>query len=361
MKDPHILKDTYVVIMAGGKGERFWPISTEVAPKPFIKIINGHSLIQLTVKRISKILPLERIFVVLGSRHLDVARQQLEGLPEENFIIEPEGRDTAPCIGFSALTLSGKNKDAMMVTLPADQYVIDEDGFNRTIINAVAFARKGDYLVTIGIKPSRPETGYGYIKAKEVFDSFEGVHCYRVDRFVEKPDFTTAVQYVEQGDYFWNGGIFIWKVDAVLKGIRYHMPELHEGLMRIKDIMDAKATDDIDGVYRGLPRKSIDYGLMEKADNVLMLKGEFTWDDIGTWQALLRVLDTDDRGNYVHGDAILIDTEGSVVYTDGIKTGVIGVADLVVVASAEGVLVCNRSRSQDVREIARKIEAEKKR
>ncbi|HON86377.1 MAG TPA: mannose-1-phosphate guanylyltransferase [Syntrophorhabdaceae bacterium] len=361
LKESDILENTYVVIMAGGKGERFWPISTELAPKPFIKIINNNSLIQLTVKRINKILPLDRIFVVLGRRHLDIARQQLEGLPEENFIIEPEGRDTAPCIGFSALTLSDKNKDAVMVTLPADQYVMDIDGFNRTITNAVVFAKKGDYLVTIGIKPSRPETGYGYIKANKVFDIYSGVPCYRVERFVEKPNFETAVKYVEEGDYFWNGGIFIWKVGAVLKGIEHHMPELHEGLKNIKDIMKAKTKKGIDDVYRGLPRRSIDYGLMEKAENVLMLKGEFAWDDIGTWQALLRVLETDERGNCVHGDAVLIDTEGSVVYTDGLKAGVMGVSNLVVVASKEGVLVCHRDRSQDVREIARKIEAEKTR
>ncbi len=360
MEEQGVLDHVYAVIMAGGRGERFWPISTDRAPKPFIKIIDNNSLIQLTVKRIEKIIPPDRIFIVLGRSHLDVARHQLIDLPDDNFIIEPEGRDTAACIGFSAISLSEKDKDAVMVTLPADQYVLQEEGFNTTISNAVFFAKKGEYLVTIGIKPSRPETGYGYIRAQEVFGSYKGTDCYKVERFVEKPDFKTAETYVMDGNYFWNGGIFVWKVSCVLKGIESHMPELFQGLMMIRDKIRARSLDDIDAIYKSFIRKSIDYGLMEKADNVLMVKGEFIWDDIGTWQALLRVLKTDEKRNYIYGDVIPIDIEDSVVFANKISVGVIGVSNIIVVASEDGVLVCNRERSQEVREIAKRLEAKKK-
>lgn len=354
-----LLDHIYVVIMAGGKGERFWPLSTERVPKPFIRVIDNNSLIQLTVKRIGKILPMDRILIVLGRRHLDVAKGQLEGIPDENFIIEPEGRDTAPCIGFSAIHLSEKDKDAVMVTLPADQYVIDEDGFNRTLINAFEFAKRGEHMVTIGIKPSRPETGYGYIRAYEVFDSYRGFPCYKVERFVEKPDFKTAEDYIRDGSYFWNSGIFIWRVRTVLKGLERHMPELFEGLMRIQDMIRTGSQDGIEAVYKNLVRRSIDYGLMEKAGNVLMVKGEFTWDDIGTWQALLRVLKTDEKGNYIYGDVVSIDTEDSVIYSNSVSVGVIGASNLIVVVSGDGVLVCDRERSQDVREIPRALETKR--
>lgn len=359
MDNAKLLEHVYVVIMAGGRGERFWPVSTEHAPKPFLKLIDNKSLIQLTVERVGRILPMERIFVVLGMQHLEIAKKQLKKIPEQNFIIEPEGKDTAPCIGFSAITLLMRDKDAIMVTLPADQYVTDVDGFIKTIVNSVRFAKKGDYLITIGIKPSRPETGYGYIRAYEIFDSNRGINCYKVDRFVEKPDIKKAIQYIEEGNYYWNGGIFVWQVKTILKEIEKHMSELFEGLMRIKDIIETKKQKGIGEIYRSFTRKSIDYGVMEKADNVLMLKGDFLWDDIGTWQALARVFKTDAHGNYTHGDTVCIDTEGSVVYGDGIKVGTIGVSNLVIVASKKGVLVCERERSQEVREIARQIEVKK--
>lgn len=350
-----MLEDTFAVIMAGGRGERFWPISTDDAPKPFVRIVDNKSLIQLTVERINSFLPPERIYVVLGRRHLPVAKKQLDSLPEENFIVEPEGRDTAACIGFSAIHLLSKAKDGVMITLPADHFVVDVERFNETLINGVRFAKRGDYLITIGIKPGRPETGYGYIRAYEVTDRYNDINCYRVERFVEKPDFNTALEYLKDGNYYWNAGIFVWRIDSILKSIKIHMPELFSGLMKIKVYLDRGEDDKIEEIYSNFEKKSIDYGVMEKASNVLMLKGDFVWDDIGTWQALLRVMKTDENGNYCNGNAVLIDVKDSVVFGDEINMGVVGVYNLVIVASREGVLVCDRERAQDVREIARRF------
>ncbi|HOJ42692.1 MAG TPA: sugar phosphate nucleotidyltransferase [Syntrophorhabdaceae bacterium] len=350
-----LLIDTYVVIMAGGKGERFWPISTDDAPKPFVPILDDKSLIQLTVERINKFLPFEKIYVVLGKRHLDVAIRQLNSLPEENFIVEPEGRDTAACIGFSAIQLLSKVKEGVMITLPADHYVVDAERFNETLINSVRFAKKGNYLITIGIKPLRPETGYGYIKAHEIFDTYNGINCYRVEKFVEKPDLKTAIEYLKDGNFYWNAGIFVWSLQSILNAIERHMPELFSGLIKIKDAIEKRRWEEIEEIYWGFDKKSIDYGVMEKADNVLMLKGDFIWDDIGTWQALLRVMETDENGNFNRGNTVLKDVRDSVIFSEGIDIGVIGVSNLVVVASGEGVLVCDRERAQDVREIARKF------
>ena len=350
-----LLQHVYVVIMAGGKGERFWPLSTESVPKPFLKIMGDKTLIQLTVERAGRLVSLERVLVVLGQHHLDVAREQLEMLPDENFIVEPEGRDTAPCIGYSALSVLERDKESVMVVLPADQYIPDVDNFVKTISRAVECAETGDYLIAIGIKPVRPETGYGYINAYEAFSVTGGDVCYRVSRYVEKPDRETAMRYIDEGNYYWNGGIFIWKAKTVMAGIKNHMPELYSGLMDLKNTMASKDSEKIAGIYKSLQRKSIDYGLMEKADNVLMLPAQFIWDDVGTWSSLLRVLEPDKNGNYVKGNVRYVDTKDCVVLSEDLPVGIIGVSDIIVVVSKNGILVCNADRAQEVREIARQL------
>lgn len=350
---------TFCVIMAGGRGERFWPLSTDNAPKPFLALMGGRSMIQLTVERALKIAPVERVFVVLGTPHLDIARQQLPFLRESNFIVEVEGRDTAPCIGLAAVSVQSIDRDAIMVTLPADHYVPDTDSFVRTILAGIECAMTGDYLVTIGITPTRPETGYGYINAGEPFGQ-TGEPCYKVKRIVEKPDAEKALAYLHEGTYYWNAGIFIWRAAVVLEGMRRHMAELYAGLMEMKSAGAVKGEAAAESVYRRLPRKSIDYGLMEKAENVLMVPSGFVWDDVGTWTSLLRVLDSDENGNYRAGETECVDTERCVIYGDGITVGTLGVSDLVIVASRQGVLVSNTDRAQEVREIVKRIEGRKK-
>jgi mannose-1-phosphate guanylyltransferase len=340
----------YCVIMAGGKGERFWPLSTDIEPKPFLKLVGDKSMIQLTVERALRIVPEERIFIILGEPHLPIAREQLPRLADRNFIVEPAGRDTAPCVGFAALTLKMIDEKAVMITLPADHYVPDVEGFVDTVIWGLKCAGSGDYLVTIGIKPTRPETGYGYINAHERYEA-PGVVCYRVDGIVEKPSEEKARTYLDKGTYYWNAGIFIWRAAVVLNGLKRHMPDLFAGLMEIRTIKERDPQGDILAVFRNLPKKSIDYGLMEKADNVLMVPSGFTWDDVGTWPSLMRVNDLDKDGNLRGGKTICVDTKGCVVYGDGITVGTLGVKDLVIVASENGVLVCCREKAQEVKKI----------
>jgi mannose-1-phosphate guanylyltransferase len=346
--------------MAGGRGERFWPLSVHNMPKPFLKILGSKTMIQHTVDRVSHLLPKERIFVVLGKPHLETAQAQLPHLPAANFLVEPEGRDTAPCIGYAASSLLEIDRESLMMVLPADHFIPEIELFLKTVSYGLMIARTGDYLVTIGIRPSRPETGYGYINAREPVSSSETGTCYKVERFVEKPDLARASQYLEEGDYFWNAGMFIWKAETVMSGISKHMPELYRGLLDIKGTLSSHDEDGFRQLYSNLVRKSIDYGLMEKADNVLMIRGDFTWDDVGTWSSLLRVMEPDGDGNYRSGDTICIDTKASVIFGDGLTVGTIGVENLVVVASRGGVLVADSGRAQDVREIARLVEARKK-
>jgi len=345
--------------MAGGKGERFWPLSADNMPKPFLNILGPRTMIQLTVERVARLLPVERIFIVLGKSHRDVAQKQLPELPRGNFLVEPEGRDTAPCIGFAAISLLQVDPQAIMIVLPADHFIPDIDRFVATASYGVEMASKGDYLVTIGIKPVRPETGYGYINARHPVFS-EGIQtCYTVERFVEKPDIDRARQYLEEGTYFWNAGMFIWKAQTVLDGISRHMPELYRGLLKAWEALSTADEVRFAELYASLTRKSIDFGLMEKADNVLMIPGEFAWDDVGTWSALQRVRSLDENGNYCSGETICLDTKNSVICSDGPKIGIIGVSNMVIVASKDGVLVCDADRAQEVREIARLVEAMK--
>lgn len=348
-------QNTYCVIMAGGKGERFWPLSNERTPKPFLKLIGEKTMIQLTVERARRIVPAERIIIVIGASHLPIARSQLPELPGENFIVEPLGRDTAPCIGYTAVILRERDPLATMVVLPADHFVPDWDEFAKTIRCGIHFAAQGDYFVTIGILPTRPETGYGYIRATEVFGSWEGMECLRAERFVEKPDYGRAVQYLADGGYFWNGGIFIWRLSTVLRGMEIYMPGLWRALAAIGEARaagDARRTDEI---FPGIEAVSIDYGLMEKVENVLVVPSGFQWDDVGTWASLPRVISPDPAGNLRVGGTYCIDTTDSVIYGDGIPVATLGISGLVVVAGREGVLVAGKERAQDVREIAKLV------
>jgi mannose-1-phosphate guanylyltransferase len=352
------MEHVYCVIMAGGKGERFWPLSGKTLPKPFIKLIGNKTLFQMTVERALGLVPENHILVVLGKEHLEVAQEQLAHFNEDQFIVEPVGRDTAPCIGYSASILTRRDPRALMIMLPADHYIPDSDAFVETLSVAARRAQRGDYLVTVGIRPTRPDTGYGYVYAQEAVKTDNGDQCYRVNRFVEKPSEEKALEYLAEGNYYWNSGMFIWKAEVVLKGMARHMSGLYDGLKAMGPALDKGDQDSVEALFVGLPRISIDYGLMEKADNVLMVKADFRWDDVGTWSSLRRVMDLDGHGNCLRGKPVCVDTKNCVIYGDNVKIGTIGVSDLIIVASRGGVLVCDMNRDQDTRQIARLVEEE---
>jgi mannose-1-phosphate guanylyltransferase len=352
-------KHTYCVIMAGGRGERFWPLSTDLVPKPFVRLIGDQTMIQMTVARLSSLAPEERTFVVLGREHLAVARSQLPGLAAGQFIVEPEGKDTAPCIGFAAVALSRLDPEALMVVVPADHYIPDAAAFVKTVSVAAECARQGDCLVTIGVRPTRPEVGYGYIFAAESAGE-AACGALRVGRYVEKPDEAKAAEYLADGRYYWNSGIFVWRAGIVLEGIASHMPQLAEGLAAIRTALDAGTAGVVEERFRSFQKISIDYGLMEKAANVLMVKADFAWDDVGTWGSLRRVLPLDENGNYITGSVACLDAKGCVICGQDAHVGAVGVEGLIIVASREGVLVCDMGRDQETRQIARMVGQQQK-
>ncbi len=339
----------YAVIMAGGVGSRFWPSSKEKIPKQLLKIFDEKTMIQDTVERLKGIVDPENIFIVTNKIQKPEIMKQLPHLPKENIIEEPFGRNTAACVGLSAIILKSKTKDAVMITLPADHLVRDLDSFHKTLNNAVNFAYDSKGLVTIGIIPSRPETGYGYIQIDEK-EVKENIH--KVYTFAEKPNYATAVRFLESGDFLWNSGMFIWRVDSILEEIRIHLPELYEGLEKInKDINTPEYEKTLVNVYGQLRNISIDYGIMEKSSHVYLTKGNFVWSDVGSWEEVYQLSGKDGDGNAIKGNAFTDMTIDTLIYSPNKFTAAIGVENLIIVNTDDAVLVCRRDHSQDVRKV----------
>jgi len=339
----------YAVIMAGGVGSRFWPSSKEKTPKQLLKIFDEKTMVQDTVERLKGIVETENIFIVTNKVQKPEILKQLPHLPEENIIEEPFGRNTAACIGLSAVILKSKTQDAVMITLPADHLVRDLDSFHKTLNDAVNFAYETKGLVTIGITPSRPETGYGYIQIDEN-EIKENIH--KVLTFAEKPNYATAVRFLESGDFLWNSGMFIWRVDSILEEMRIHLPELYEGLEKIEkgyNTPDYEKT--VVNVYGQLRNISIDYGLMEKSNRVYLTKGNFIWSDVGSWEEVYQLSGKDDDGNAIRGNAFTDMTVDTLIYSPNKFTAAIGVENLIIVNTDDAVLVCRRDHSQDVRKV----------
>ncbi|MBM3791571.1 MAG: mannose-1-phosphate guanylyltransferase, partial [Acidobacteria bacterium] len=284
----------FAVVMAGGRGERFWPLSTEELPKPFIPLLGGRTLLQDTVERLQPLAPAERTLVSLGEHHLEVARRQLPGLPERNFIVEPVGRDTAACIGYCALHIERRDPEGAMLAVPADHYISDPEAFRETLAQGIR-SLPGATGVVFGIAPERPETGYGYIQAEKPATPGQ---AWPVLRFVEKPDAETATRYVAAGNYFWNSGMFLWSNRILLELFREHMPGTYRGLDRLRGLLDRPEERDRRlAVFSAFERISIDYGIAEKASGLRLVPVGFVWDDVGNWSAIERALRTGDTDN----------------------------------------------------------------
>jgi mannose-1-phosphate guanylyltransferase len=340
---------TYAVIMAGGVGSRFWPRSRERMPKQLLKIFGENTMIQDTVKRINKIIPLENIFIVTNKIQKDEIKKQISQIPPDNIIVEPFGRNTAACIGLASVIIHNFNPDAVTVVLPADHIIRDDDAFVGIIKKAIDFAYRSRGLVTIGIQPTRPETGYGYIQREEK-EIEENI--FKVKTFAEKPNYQTAEKFLESGDFLWNSGMFIWSVDVILEEIKKHMPDLYEGLEKLqKHLMKDDFQKQVELVYGMLRSISIDYGVMEKSDRVYVIRSTFGWSDVGSWEEVYQLSHKDENGNYIHGKCFIDGVKNSYVYSDNNFTAVIGIENVIVIHTDDAVLVANRNHSQDVKKV----------
>jgi mannose-1-phosphate guanylyltransferase len=353
----------YAVIMAGGRGTRFWPRSRKKKPKHLLDIVSKRTIIQETVDRIKSLIPPENILIVTGKKHSRELIKQLPEIPDQNIIIEPVGKNTAACIGLAALHIQKIVPDDVMIVLPSDHAIGDSRKYLEVISAAAKVANQKGGLVTIGIKPSSPQTGFGYIEQGQSLRNVSGKEVFRVKSIREKPDLQKARKFVQSGKFYWNSGMFIWKASIILKEIERCLPDLYTGLMKIKEVLGtSKEATIVPRVYKGLASISIDYGVMEKADNAFMLPGDFGWSDVGSWDALWEISAKDNQGNALAGggNAIFTDTEGALVYSPKKLVALVGVRDLIIVETKDALLICKKGRSQDVKKVVDTLEAAKK-
>ena len=343
----------YAVIMAGGIGSRFWPRSRQAEPKQYLRVCNDSSLIQNTVERLEGFVPPERCLIVTNKRYMEKTREQLPQIPVENILAEPVSRNTAPCIAYAAARLQSVDPDATMIVLPADHLIRDVEEFHRVLRAAADEAQRSGALGTIGIKPTHPATGYGYIQ----YDDSEGAasedpQAYPVRTFAEKPDPATAERFLDSGDFLWNSGMFIWRADAILEELEEHQPEIHSLFQPVVEAAGTHAEEDaVAHAFQHSPHISIDYGVMEEAEHVFVVPGSFGWNDVGDWQAVYMLSDKDDLGNAIDGNVIVQDSSRNLVEADDRLVVLVGVHDKVVVDTDDAVLICNRENTQQVKKI----------
>ena len=344
-------KDNYVVIMAGGVGSRFWPYSRTKKPKQFLDVIGtGESLLQTTFDRFRNICPVENIFIVTNDSYIDLIKEQLPKISQDQILGEPFGKNTAPCIAYASYKIHQRNKNARIVVAPSDHIILKEQLFEKTILEGLDAASGNDKLITIGIKPHKPETGYGYIQFRESDDSVKPVKT-----FTEKPSFELAEKFIESGDFVWNAGIFIWTSRAILDSFELHLPEIaeiFEGGVNAYYTKDEKAF--IAGAYFVCKNISIDYGIMENAKNVFVILGDFGWSDLGSWPAVHEIREKDENQNVIDGDALVYNSTNCIIKGQKDKLIVVEDLDDYLVADCDNVLViCKKGDGQRVKDFVK--------
>ena len=349
--------NVFAVIMAGGIGSRFWPRSRGKSPKQLLKIFDERTMIQNTVDRLQGFVPYQNIFVVTNKLQKEEIRKQLPEIPNENILEEPFGRNTAAAIGLASVLIQMIDPKAIIVVLPADHIIREKDIFQATLQKAVNFAHKKSGLVTIGIPPTRPETGYGYIQIDE--NELEE-NIFKVLTFAEKPNYETALSFVSSGDFLWNSGMFVWKAETILNEITLHMPELAIALKKISFVSGNPRFEKVlFEEYGQLRSISIDYGIMEKSHKVFLIKGKFTWSDVGSWEEVYQLSKKDKNDNSIIGHVYTDKTSDSYIYSPGKFTAVIGLDNVIVINTDDALLVCKRENAQEVKKVVDYIKLNK--
>lgn len=344
--------------MAGGKGERFWPASRLARPKHLLPIVGEKPMLTQTVERLDGLLPYDNIIIITNSEQLDGVREVCPMLPAENVVAEPVGRDTAAAVGLAMLLVKQRDADASLAMLPADALINDTASFQSALDIAFQAAESGNNLVTVGVQPSEPATGYGYIQCGPVKTVIDNRDIFSVRQFKEKPDLDTAKHYLQSGEYFWNAGMFVWSVASIAAALAKYTPELMEGLDEIEAGM--KSGKDLvallEELYPNLEKISIDFAVMEKAENVLTLAATFDWDDVGSWPAIERHFPADRAGNVKKGEARFLNCSKNIVVSgEDHLVALIGVEDLIVVHTGDATLVCKKDQAQQIKKLVRDL------
>lgn len=346
---------TYGVILAGGGGTRFWPLSRKELPKQLLNLTGKDLMVNETIDRLEGNIAKEDIFVVTNCTQAELMLEATAGrVSPDHVLSEPAARNTAACIGYAAMEILRKYGDGVMCVLPSDHYIKKTDIYKKVIADALRIAEETDALVTLGIQPTFPSTGYGYICHEE---KKGGNGAYRVRHFVEKPSLEKAKQYLLSGEYLWNSGMFIWKASVIMRYFEELLPEVHACLQRIGEVMGTEAEPGvIQEVYPQIPKISIDYGIMERADRVLVLEGDFGWSDVGSWDALEALYEKDEYGNITYGEQVHIDTHDCIIYAKNKLVTTIGLDNVIVVETEDAVLVCDKNRAQEVKKIVEALQ-----
>jgi len=366
MKTKSDTQNHFVIIMAGGRGERFWPLSREKMPKQLLTLLGKRSFLQQAVDRVLPLVPAKNIFVITNEVQLPEIRKQLPKIPKQNLIAEPVGRDTCAAVTLGAALVGAHSTMGVMAVLPADHVIPDEKKFQQVLNDSFDLASRGQAIVTIGIKPTEPATGYGYIRVGEALPPPSGAKKYkttffRAEQFVEKPHFDRALEYVNSGRYRWNAGMFVWSFVTITEGLQKHQPEMYDACQRWFKVANkpAKLAKTLAKDYPGIKKVSIDYALMEHAQNVIVADGAFEWDDLGSWTALARHLKADPEGNCAVADFIHVDAARNIIYDARTKNrtpiAVVGLRDSILVQTDDAVLLAHKSQAQKVKELVKKL------
>ena len=344
----------HVVILAGGSGTRLWPRSREKSPKHLLTLHGRQSLLQSTFERVRRLT--ENVYVVTEHSQAESIRRQLPGLTTERFIIEPARRGTASALGLAAVTIAEQDPQATMLSVHADHYLgQDEEAYLKTLDAEARWAEAKRSLVTVGLRPPYASTAFGYIQVGPPLDGDGGAAVHQARAFVEKPDLQTAERYLQTGDYLWNLGLFAWPIDVLFEELARHAPDLYHGLELVRYSRRAGRADEADAAYRTLPTEAIDYAVMERTRNLLVVQAAFEWHDLGSWADLHDILEQDQAGNFVEGESILIDSKNCMIHSPNKLVAAVGLEDMVVIETDDAILICPKARSQDVKLIVDRL------